>query len=160
MPRKEGRAGDLPGSFAGQEQCHYTPQAAAGDAGRASSLSGLFLLLFALRSSGVFLRFLSDLDGGVIYSWSEEVAGEPVLRIPWEPRGCGDTLGGGHVHGQGPAVPNSEARGEGAARVSEIQFAPRPGRQMVHLLNLFAAFNSSVFVDWFSFCLYNSVLRN
>ena len=47
-----------------------------------------------------------------------------------------------------------------AAQLPEIQFTLRPGCQTVHLLDLLAAFNSSVFVEWFSFCLYNGVFRN
>lgn len=52
------------------------------------------------------------------------------------------------------------AQGEGAAQVPETHFTLQPVRQTVHLLNLFAASDSSVFVDWFSFCLHDGVLRN
>lgn len=37
---------------------------------------------------------------------------------------------------------------------------PSATRPAVHLLNLFAAANSSVSVDWFSFCLRDGGLRN
>lgn len=45
------------------------------------------------------------------------------------------------------------------ALLPQIPFTP-PVYQMVHLLSLLVAFNSSVFVAWFSFCLHNGILRD
>lgn len=59
----------------------------------------------------------------------------------------------GHPEGSGGAC------GGGAARLPQIPFTP-PVHQMLHLLSLLVAFNSSVFAAWFPFCLHNGILRD